>query len=149
MSISCSPKVIHPRAPVMAAPEFGCWRVTQWALILEKHLSLQSVSTRVRRGVIQAGTEGRAQGRLVEQPKRDVAGKQNPLLPLFLPLCLGARCPVPSLGFYSCSITSKEVLNGRGPRGGSERRGGIVDEEPEKGSVLPAFPDPSLQRQEG
>lgn len=46
----------------------------------------------------------------------------------------------PSLGFYSCSITREEALNCSSPRGGNVGKGGIVDEEPEKGSVPPALP---------
>ena len=79
---------------------------------------------------------------------RDGAGKKPPPLLFFFPLCLETRCPVPSLGFYSCAITREEALNCSSPRGGNVGKGGTVDEEPEKGSVPPALPDPSLQRQE-
>ena len=147
----------------MAAPEFGCWRVARWTITLGKHLLLQSVSTRARQGAIQAGTEGRAQGRLVELWSILSAPGGNVYIPPW-ERCSGETKPLPSFlpsslprGQMSCSITwllflfhhQRESLNGRGPRGGSARRGGTVAEEPGKGSVPLAFPDPSLQKQEG
>ena len=95
----------------MAAPEFGCWRVARWTITLGKHLSLQSVSTRARQGAIQAGTEGRAQGRLVELWSILSAPGGNVYIPPW-ERCGGETKPPPSSlpsslpgGQMSCSIT--------------------------------------------